>query len=126
MADTEGGSKILLVDDEEDVRIIAGQMLKAMGYKVETASDGYEGLEQFKTDPMAFSVILLDYSMPGMDGIETMKELRKLRGDVPILFSTGYSDDQTMQEMEAMNVNGVVRKPFMISELVDAITKVIG
>ncbi|MBD3166994.1 response regulator [bacterium] len=125
MPDTEGGSKILLVDDEEDVRIIASQMLKAMGYSVQTASDGFEGLEQFKVDPTSFSVILLDYSMPGMDGIETMKELRKLRDDVPILFSTGFSDDQTMQEMEAMHVDGVVQKPFMISELIDAIKKVL-
>jgi DNA-binding NtrC family response regulator len=82
--------KILVIDDDELMRTTLRDLLEANGYPVMVASGGNQGVELFKKEPP--SAILLDLRMPGMDGIETMQELKTMDSDVPIIFVTAHAE----------------------------------
>ena len=85
---------VLLVDDDEMVMDIGNQFLKRMGYSVRTASSGQQALEIFKQAPDRIDCLLLDFTMPGMDGLETMQQVRKIRPDARIIITSGYTRQQ--------------------------------
>jgi DNA-binding NtrC family response regulator len=89
-------NKILIVDDDDKVRVIIRENLKDHGFLPIEASSGKEAILSFKTEKP--SLALLDFQMPGMDGIETMKELKKFDPDVPIIFLTAHGDISTAVE----------------------------
>ena len=88
-APAPGGRTVLLVDDEESVRAIGRQMLQKMGYTVVTACDGREALDRFQKAAGAVACVILDLTMPHMDGEETFRELRKLDPGVSVILSSG-------------------------------------
>ena len=77
-------NRILFVEDEADLTLIVADTLKEQGYEVVTASNGIQGLERFKSD--GADIIVADVMMPGMDGFNMAREIRKLSPDVPLLF----------------------------------------
>jgi len=116
---------ILVVDDEEFIRSLAGEMLKAAGYSVEMACDGIEAISLVRRQPEAFSVVLLDLTMPGMDGTEAFAEIRKLAPSLPIIISSGYSEANTSSEALAGRA-GFLHKPYTSSDLLVCIGSVMG
>ena len=79
-------NRILFVEDEADLTLIVADTLKEQGYEVVTASNGIQGLERFKSD--GADIIVADVMMPGMDGFNMAREIRRLSPDVPLLFLT--------------------------------------
>jgi two-component system cell cycle sensor histidine kinase/response regulator CckA len=119
-----GGGRILLVEDEDMVRAVAERALARAGYQITTASDGDEGLERVK-DGGEFDMVVSDVVMPTMDGPAMARESRKLRPGLPILFMSGYAEEQLRNEIdiEAMHF---IPKPFSVQQIADKVAKVLA
>jgi CheY-like chemotaxis protein len=108
--DLRGSGTILVVDDEAVVRAMAERALVRYGYEVRLASSGLEAIEVVRAGGV--TGVLLDLSMPGMSGLETLAELRKVDGRVPVVLSSGYNEMETMRLFAGMDVAGFVQKPY--------------
>jgi two-component system cell cycle sensor histidine kinase/response regulator CckA len=110
-----GGGRILLVEDEDMVRAVAERALVRHGYTVVTASDGDEGVEAVRQNP-DFDLVVSDVVMPSMDGPAMAREIRQMAPGLPILFMSGYAEEQLRREidMEAMHF---LPKPFSVAQI---------
>jgi PAS domain S-box-containing protein len=116
----KGNGLVLLVDDEETVRGIGTEMLKELGFQVLTACDGRDALEIFKQRP-DISFVIMDLTMPKMDGEQCFRELRQLKADVKVIMSSGYSEQEVSEKFIGKGLTGFVQKPYKLSALRDAI-----
>jgi len=110
-----GDLKILLVDDDEGVRVSFAALLKKRGYDVETRSSGIDALKILKNSK--FDIMLTDLKMPVMSGIELLKEARKIDGDLGVIIMTGYGEIASY--LEAMDLGAVeyLNKPVNTNDL---------
>jgi signal transduction histidine kinase/CheY-like chemotaxis protein len=108
---------ILVVDDEPSIRNSAKLLLETMGYKVVTAGDGLEALQVFGDRQSEISAVLLDLTMPHMSGSEAFRELRALRPDLPILVTSGYSEEESVRDFHDSDLAGFIQKPYRASQL---------
>jgi PAS domain S-box-containing protein len=120
-----GNGVILLVDDEETVRAVAKKMLERLGFSVSTASDGREALEIFRKDPDAFACVMLDLTMPHMDGEEAFRELRKIRQNVRVIMASGYSEQEVEQRFLGKGVATFMQKPYQLATLSSRLREVL-
>jgi CheY-like chemotaxis protein len=112
-----GHGHILVVDDEANLRELVGTMLGALGYEVTLAEDGVHALEVFRQAPARFDLVLLDMTMPRMNGHDTFAALRQVRADVRVLLTSGYVESSDLDSALALGATGVLNKPFDLSEL---------
>ncbi|MBE7558982.1 response regulator [bacterium] len=122
----QGHGAILVVDDEPMVRALAQRMLSRCGFEVTLASDGREALEIFRRDPAAFRLVLLDMTMPNMDGEETFRELRHIRPDVTVVLSSGYNEHEATHRFAGKGLAGFIQKPYRMDELARAVRQALG
>jgi CheY-like chemotaxis protein len=108
-----GTGGVLVIDDEETVRRVVGISLARHGYQVYQAADGEEGLRVFRREKARLALVLLDLSMPGLSGADTLNALRRTDPGIPIVLCTGDAEG-TPGDLQA---DGVLRKPFPIAEL---------
>ncbi len=108
-------TRILLVDDEQNIRELAALYLEKEGFIVDFAADGYEAIQRFKQNPA--NIVLLDVMMPGMDGFEVCRELRRA-SDVPVLMLTARSEDVDKIVGLELGADDYMTKPFNPRELV--------
>ncbi len=113
------GAKVLVVDDEEAVRLVTVEMLQRMGYAATAADSGQNALAQISEQ--AFDLVLLDLAMPEMSGAETFNALRQIAPEVPVLFMTGYSRDDLQEVLDGHCNAQVLPKPFPMQELLGAV-----
>jgi two-component system cell cycle sensor histidine kinase/response regulator CckA len=119
-----GSGTVLLVEDEPMVRSVAERALTRHGYTVITADTGEEALEQLaKGEPI--DLLISDVVMPGMDGPTMVREARKSRPDLKILFMSGYAEEQLRNSLDIENVN-FLPKPFSVIELAEAARRAAG
>jgi len=111
-------ASVLVIDDDPVVRRFLVDSLEVLGYRVEEAEDGPTGLEVLEAK--APDVLIVDFAMPGMNGAEVVRLARARRHDLPIVFSTGYSDTAAVESAAGQNVR-VLRKPFKVAELQRAV-----
>ena len=123
-SDWSGGGKILLVEDEDMVRAVAERALSRAGYTVTTASDGEEGLAAI-ANAGPFDLVLSDVVMPGMDGPTMVKALRKLHPAMPIIFMSGYAEEQLRKEIDIRDMH-FISKPFSVQQIGDVVGNVLG
>ena len=116
---------ILVVDDEQMALILGKRVLSEAGFDVETAQTGFECLDLFRKRPRHFDLILLDLTMPFMDGEETFGRLRSIRPDVVVLLSTGFIAQERLDRMLSAGMAGFLRKPHRPAELVAHIRAVL-
>lgn len=111
--------RILIVDDEPAARVLAFRVFSEARFEVTTVQSGFECLEHFRKRPNWFDLILLDLSMPFMDGEETFKRLRALNPNVVVLLSTGFlaQAQERIDRMVAAGMAGFIRKPHRPDEL---------
>ena len=101
--------KILVIDDEEDIRLLLTNILESDGYHVITASDGREGLEKFQThDP---ALVLTDVRMPILDGIGVLREIKAKQSEAEVIILTGHSDEATAVDCLRLGAYDYFRKP---------------
>jgi CheY-like chemotaxis protein len=122
----KGARAILLVDDEGAMRVTCGRLLASMGYRVTTAADSREALETLRRDPHAFDLVLTDQSMPHLSGVELACELHKLRPEIPVVLTSGYSESLHGKSPEAVGVRSILWKPYTVEELSRAVTEALA
>ena len=105
------GSRILVVDDDPEVREVLRRILESAKYRVLEASDGQEAIEVFRRDADSIDCVLLDLSMPKLDGEETFHELRKIREDARVVLSSGFTEQEMLDRFNGFGLAGVVQKP---------------
>jgi DNA-binding response OmpR family regulator len=114
--------RALIVDDDQDHAESVADILQMRGYAVELAASGEQGISRFQeTD---FHIVLMDVKLPGMNGVETFAELRRIRSAARVLMMTGFSFEALLAEAIGNGALGVLRKPFAISELLEALERV--
>lgn len=124
-----GNHKILVMDDEVDIRNILQDMLNYLGYKVELSSDGLSALGLYKKallsgDP--FDAVIMDLTIPGgMGGEETIKHLLKLDPKVKAIVSSGYSSGDVISSFRDYGFKGAINKPYTIEELSNELSRVL-
>jgi len=126
VSDMAEEATILAVDDEYVVVTAVVEMLRELGYEAEAAPDGRSALELFSGNPGKFDAVILDLSMPGMDGMETFRRLREIDPEIRVVLSTGYGRNGRVQELLDMGVDGFLRKPFSLGELAEVLESVLG
>ncbi|MBW2406579.1 MAG: PAS domain S-box protein [Deltaproteobacteria bacterium] len=124
-----GKGKILVMDDEEFIRDVATQMLSNIGYEVSVAIDGNQAIEMYRQAQKSgepFDTVIMDLTIPGgMGGKEAIQKLKKLDPNVTALVSSGYSNDPIMSNFRDYGFQGVVKKPYRIQDMSDALRSVI-
>lgn len=114
--------KILLVDDEESIQLLYREEFRDEGYEVITAINGTEALEKFESnDP---DLVILDIQMPGMNGIEVLRQMKMLNPDIPVVLSSAYQEYK--QDLGAWASDEYVVKSADISELKESVKRLIG
>ncbi|HET9630677.1 MAG TPA: response regulator, partial [Novosphingobium sp.] len=119
-----GGGRILLVEDEESVRAVAERSLTRQGYEVTAAGDGEEGLEYVRLG-RRFDLVVSDVVMPVMDGPAMARAIREIAPDMPVLFMSGYAEEQLRNEIDLANMH-FLPKPFSVQQITDKVREVLG
>jgi signal transduction histidine kinase len=112
----QGKGRLLLVDDEVAVERVVAKILRGFGFEVLTASSGESAVRLLQREPEPLRACVLDWSMPGMDGRATLSALREIRPDLPVLFYSGYAEQEIAAPVSASSVR-FLQKPFTRSEL---------
>lgn len=115
---------ILLADDEEMVRSVAKAMLNHLDFDVILATDGQEAPDIFLSRQNEISLVILDISMPGLDGFECLKHIRR-NSDVPALIASGYGMAISEEVMLETNAQGILPKPFTLEILAETIRNIL-
>lgn len=106
-------ARVLVIEDDETVRLVAAEVLKSYGLSPQLATDGETGVAAFRKNPAAFDLVLLDLIMPGLSGEETLARLRSIRRDVTVLIMSGYNETDTLARLEdPLSRLGFLHKPF--------------
>ena len=113
--------RILVVDDEKMLLIMASELLREAGYAVVTAQSGFECLDLFRASPRRFDLVLLDLSMPLMDGEETFHRLRALRPEVRVMLCTGFVHQERLNRVLDSGLCGFIQKPLGGKEYLAAV-----
>jgi PAS domain S-box-containing protein len=121
-----GSGLILVVDDEEAVRGVAGEYLKHLGYDVITAADGREAIEIYKERGREISLVVMDLVMPRLGGRECFRVLRQIDPRVKTILSTGYGFNVLAQEMLDEGMLGFVQKPYDMNRLSEVVAKALA
>jgi CheY-like chemotaxis protein len=116
---------LLVVDDEPMALVLAKRILSEADFDVTTAQSGFECLDLFRKRPRHFHLVLLDLSMPFMDGEETFGRLRGINPDVVVLLSTGFIAQERLDRMVAAGMAGFLRKPHRPDEMVAHVQRVL-
>ncbi|KAA3618930.1 MAG: PAS domain S-box protein [Calditrichaeota bacterium] len=122
----QGQGTILVVDDEKIVRDMARKILSRMGYSIVEAADGIEAIEYVHDNYKSLNCILLDLTMPKMDGKQVIDKIREYTTNIPVILTSGYSELEVSQHFEGENISGFLQKPFSVEELMQIIGDVIS
>ncbi len=118
-----GGGRILLVEDEDMVRAVAERALTRQGYTVVTAADGDEGVEAVRENP-DFDLVVSDVVMPSMDGPAMAREIRQMAPGLPVLFMSGYAEEQLRREIDIEGMH-FIAKPFSVQQIAAKVGQVL-
>jgi DNA-binding response OmpR family regulator len=114
---------VLIVDDEKNIRLTLSQSLESMGLGTDTAMDGEEALA--KVEATAYSLILLDLKMPGMDGMQVLRQIREIRPDVRVIVITAYGTVESAVEAMKLGTVDFIQKPFAAEEIRGLVSQVL-
>ena len=114
---------VLLVDDEPAVLNTICPALEALGLRVITAKDGLDAVERFELEPDAIDLVLMDLTMPRLDGSEAFQAMRRIRPDVRVILSSGYNEQETIQLFVGKGLAGFLQKPYTMEALRAALQK---
>jgi PAS domain S-box-containing protein len=124
--DGKGAGVVLVVDDEDAMRAVMVQALGRAGFQVLEARDGREAVALFGQHRERIRVIIMDLTMPIMDGEEACRELRGSGAAMPIILSSGFSETEALRRFEGLDLAGFLQKPFGLGAMIDLVTKLAG
>ncbi len=123
---TGNGGKVLIVDDEDVMRMMLSDVLVMYGYSVVIAENGEQAVERFREHQHDIQLVIMDMMMPIMDGIDTIRHLRTIKEDVKCIAMTGFLDNERFQVLKSMNIHATLSKPFEIKELLKQVQLVLA
>jgi PAS domain S-box-containing protein len=121
----KGSGLVLVVDDEETVRSVARSILERAGYSVVEATDGQDAVQKFLAQKDKVRVVVLDLTMPHLDGDACFREMRRIREDVRVLMTSGYNEQDVVSRFTGKGLAGFLQKPFTQHQLLTAITTIL-
>jgi PAS domain S-box-containing protein len=116
---------VLIADDEDMVRDLCRSMVERLGYKVITAKDGEEAVKIFHEHATEIVCVILDLTMPKLDGLAAYDELRRIKPDVKVIISSGYNEQETTDRFAGKGLAGIIKKPYQLSNLGTELTRVL-
>ena len=119
-----GRPRVLVVDDEASIRDLLTKTLALAEYDVETAGDGSAALGLLRASN--YDLLIADLSMPGMDGLTLIRQVRRVRSDLPIIIITGFSSESSAIEAVNLGVTSYLLKPFGVPDVLAAARKALG
>ena len=119
-----GTERILLIDDEEILLEMETQILSRLGYKVTPETSSVQALEIFRSRPAEFDLIITDYTMPGLTGIDLSNAARRVQTDIPIILATGFSEKVTEETAVDLGLE-LIGKPFGMKQIAELVRKVL-
>ena len=122
----QGKGTVLVVDDEETLRSTVARMMRLYGLEPVLVADGREAVSVFRENPDRFAFVLLDLTMPHMDGEQTFTELRRLRPDVRVALMSGFDAREAMLRFAGKGLAGFLQKPFTVIALRALLQEVLG
>ena len=114
----QGSGTVLVVDDDELVRKLAGRMIARCGFSALLASGGREAIRLFREHQQEVTCVVLDLAMPDLDGGETFRELRRICPDVRVILCSGYSEEAATEPFAGQGLAGFLQKPYKLSTLI--------
>ena len=121
-----GHGTVLLIDDELDAREVGQQVLERAGLKVLTAESGEDGLELFGAHAADITCVLLDLTMPGMDGLETYRRLHDIDPPVPVVLCSGYPEHAALERFADEGLAGFLEKPYDPADMLERVRDAIA
>lgn len=118
-----GSERVLFVDDEESLSELGQSLLKSLGYEVFRETSSIEALEFFRENSDQIDLVITDYTMPKMTGIDFARNLIQIRADVPIILCTGYSDSLQEDRLGSLGIRQLLMKPYSIGDLALVVRK---
>jgi two-component system cell cycle sensor histidine kinase/response regulator CckA len=129
-ADSQGerrpAGRVLVVDDDDAIGLILARTLARLGYDSDVADDGPKAMSIFNADPAQYSLVLLDFKLPGMDSGTVYRQLRGLRPDLPVVLMSGYNREDALEKSAGMDLAGFLHKPFTPDTLRTALSSACG
>jgi excisionase family DNA binding protein len=118
--------RVLVVDDEASIRDLLSKTLALAEYDVDTAGDGAAALDRMRTSTPGYDLLIADLKMPGMDGLQLIRQVKKLKADLPVIIITGFSTESSAIEAVNLGVAGYLTKPFRVPQVLAAAAKALG
>ena len=119
-----GRARVLVVDDEASIRDLLSRTLALAEYEVDTAADASSALDRVRS--VAYDVLVADLKIPGMDGLTLIRQVKRIRSELPVVIITGFSTESSAIEAVNLGVAGYLTKPFRVPQVLAAIAKALG
>jgi excisionase family DNA binding protein len=118
--------RVLVVDDEASIRDLLSKTLALAEYDVDTAGDGAAALDRMRSTTPGYDLLIADLKMPGMDGLTLIRQVKKIKADLPVIIITGFSTESSAIEAVNLGVAGYLTKPFRVPQVLAAAAKALG
>ena len=127
MADTSSATQrhILYLDDDDTLVFLVRRLLERRGYKVTAFTEQQQAIDALRADPQAFHLLMTDYNMPGMSGIDVARAVRDIRPDLPVAVASGYISDELQAEAQAAGVTEVVFKTDAVEAFCEIVARLV-
>lgn len=122
----KGSGGVLVVDDDEAVRMVLVRALSKIGFTVSAAADGTQALSFYCADPGRYRLVLLDFKLSGMDSKTVLAEIRARRTDLPVVLMSGYCRQDAAERASGMEVTDFLHKPFTVDILASKVRAALG
>ena len=117
---------ILYLDDDDTLVFLVRRLLERRGYKVTGVCDQREAIEAVRSQPQAFDLLMTDYNMPGMSGIDVAREVLAINPKLPVAVASGYISDELQAEADATGVTEVVFKTDAVETFCEIVSRLVG
>ncbi len=117
---------VLIAEDEAQVRSLTELLLHRMGLRVLSADDGERAVDLFRQHADEITFVLIDLSMPKLDGMKTLAEIRRIRPDAKVVLTSGYEGSELMQRYPTENIDAFIQKPFDVEDFKKIVQQVCG
>ncbi len=121
--ETTGGQHILYLDDDESLVFLVTRLLERRGYRISSYTRQREALAALRAEPAAFDLVVTDYNMPGLSGLDVAREVRAIRADLPVAIASGFIDETLQAQAEGAGVRELIFKANAVEDLCDAFAR---
>jgi CheY-like chemotaxis protein len=115
--------RILCIDDDDTLLFMVGRLLERRGHVIKAAESGEEGLELLRADPQSHDMVLVDFNMPGLSGLDVAREARAIRPDLPVVIASGFITDALRTDAQALGVADVLFKADTVVEYCESVDR---